>query len=41
MLSSLICSADGAVVGDGELGGVVDCWDFEAEQGLQVHSLFL
>ena len=39
VLSSLICSADG--VGDGEGGGVVDCWVFEAEQGSQVQSLFL
>ena len=37
VLSSLICSEDGA--GDG--GGVVDCWVFEAEQGSQVKSLFL
>ena len=39
MLSSLICSEDGAGVGDG--GGGVDCWVFEAEQGSQVRSLFL
>ena len=41
VLSSLICSADGVGVGDGEGGGVVDCWVFEAEQGLQVQSLFI
>ena len=41
MLSSLICSADGAGVGGGEGGGGVDCWIFETEQGLQVQSLFL
>ena len=45
MLSSLICSADGAGVGDGEGGseggGGVGCWVFEAEQGSQVQSLFL
>ena len=40
VLSSLIYSADGAGVGDGE-GGGVDCWVFEAEQGSQVPSLFL
>ena len=40
MLSSLICSADGAGVGDGESGGGVGCWVFEAEQGSQVQSLF-
>ena len=42
MLSSLICSADGAGVGDGEGGGGggVDCWVFEANQGSQVPSLF-
>ena len=39
MLSSLICSADGAGVGEG--GGVVNCWVFEIEQGSQVQSLFL
>ena len=38
VLSSLICSADGAVIGDGEGGGGVDCWVFE---GSQVQSLFL
>ena len=37
MLSSLICSADGAEVG----GGGVDCWVFEAEQDAHVQSLFL
>ena len=41
MLSSLICSADGAGVGDDEGGGGVGCWVFEAEQGSQVQSLFL
>ena len=41
MLSSLICSADGTGVGDGEGGGGVDCWVFEAEQGSQFQSLFL
>ena len=41
VLSSLICSEDGAGVGDGEDGGGVGCWVFEAEQGLQVQSLFL
>ena len=41
MLSSLICSADGAGVGGGEGGGGVDCLVFEAEQGSQVQSLFL
>ena len=40
VLSSLICSADGAGVEDGE-GGGGDCWVFEAEQGSQVQSLFL
>ena len=39
MLSSLICSADGAGVGDG--GGGVDYCVLEAEQGSQVQSLFL
>ena len=39
VLSSLICSADGAGVGEG--GGFVGCWVFEAEQGSQVQSLFL
>ena len=28
VLSSLICSADGAWVGDGEGDGWVDCWVF-------------
>ena len=41
VMSSLICSADGAGVGDGEDGGGVDCWVFEAEKGLQVKSLFI
>ena len=41
VLSSLICSADGAGVGGGEGGGGVDCSVFEAEQGSQVQSLFL
>ena len=42
MLSSLICSADVAGVGDGEGGrGGVDCWGFGAEQGSQVQFLFL
>ena len=41
VLSSLICSADGAGVGGGEGGGGVDCLVFEAEQGSQVQSLFL
>ena len=41
VLSSLIYSADGTGVGDGERGGGVDCWVFEAEQGSQVQSLFL
>ena len=41
VLSSLICSADGAGDGDGECGGGVDCWLSEAEQGSQVKSLFL
>ena len=36
VLSSLICSAYGAGVGDDE----GDCWVFEAEQGSQVQSLF-
>ena len=39
VLSSLICSADGVGVGDGE--GGVGCWVFEAEQGSHVQSLFL
>ena len=30
VVSSLICSADGAGVGDGEGGGGGDCWIFEA-----------
>ena len=38
VLSSLICSADGAGVGDGEGSGGVGCWVFEAEQGSQVQS---
>ena len=38
-LSSLICAADRAGVGEGS--GVVDCWVFEAEHGSQVQSLFL
>ena len=33
VLSSLICSADGAGVGGGEGG---DCWVFDAKQGLEV-----
>ena len=41
VLLSLICSADGAGVGDGEGDGGVDYWIFEAEQGSQVQSLFL
>ena len=41
VLSSLICSADGAGVGGSEGGGGVDCLVFEAEQGSQVQSLFL
>ena len=41
VLSSLICSADGAGVGDVEDGGGVGCWVIEAEQGSQVQSLFL
>ena len=41
VLSSLICSADGAEIGDGEGGGGVDCWVFEAEQRSQVKYLFL
>ena len=41
MLSSLICSEDGAGDGDGEGGGGVDCWVIEAEQWSQVQSLFL
>ena len=41
LLSSLICSADGAGVGDGKGGGGVDYWVFEAEHGSQVQSLFL
>ena len=40
-LSSLSCSADGARVGGGDGGVGVKCWVFEAEQGLQVQSLFL
>ena len=38
VLSSLICSADGAGVGDGEGGGGVSCWVFEADQGSLVQS---
>ena len=41
VLSSLICSTDGAGGGDGEGGGGVGCWVFEVEQGSQVQSLFL
>ena len=41
LLSSLICSADGAGVGVDEGGGGVGCWVFDAEQGSQVQSLFL
>ena len=41
VLSSLICSADGTGIGDGEGGGGVDCRVFEAEQESQVLSLFL
>ena len=33
MLSSLICSADGAGVGYNEGDGGVDCWVFDADQG--------
>ena len=40
VLSSLIYSADGAVVGDGEGGVGVGCLVL-AEQGSQVQSLFL
>ena len=40
VLASLICSADGAGVEDGDGGGVVDCCVFEAEQESQVQSLF-
>ena len=36
VLSSLMCSADGAGVGDGEGGGGVGCWVFETEKGSQV-----
>ena len=39
VLSSLICSADGAGVRDGEGGGGVDYWVCEV-QGSQVQSLF-
>ena len=38
VLSSLICSADGAGFGVSKSGGGVDCWVFEAEQGSQVQS---
>ena len=38
VLSSLICSADGAGVGGGENG---DCWVVEFEDGSQVQSLLL
>ena len=41
VLSSLICSANGAGVGDGEGGGGVGYWVSEAEQGSQVQALFL
>ena len=41
VLSSLMCSADGAGVGGGEGGSEVDCWVFEAEQVSQVQSLFI
>ena len=41
MLSSLICSPDGAGVGGGEGGNGGDCWVFEAEQGLKAQSLLL
>ena len=41
VLSSPICSADGAGVGDGEGGGGVDWCFFEAEQGSQVQFLFI
>ena len=41
MLSSLIYSADGAGVGDGEGGGGVDFGVFKDEQGPQVQYLFL
>ena len=40
VLSSIICSADGAGVGGGEGGYGGDCWVFETEQGSQVQSLF-
>ena len=40
VLSSLICSADGAGVGGGEGGGGVDCLVFEAEQGRRSNLYF-
>ena len=33
VLSSLICLADGAGVGDGEVGGGVDCWVLRLSRG--------
>ena len=33
VLSSLICSADGAGVGGGEGGGGVDCWSLKQSRG--------
>ena len=41
MLSSLICSAEGAGAGGREGGDGGDCCVFEAEQGSQVQSLLL
>ena len=41
VLSSQICSAEGAGVGGGEGGGGADYWVFEAEHGSQAQSLFL
>ena len=39
VLSSLICSAEGAGVGGGN--GQGDCWVFETEQGSHVQSLLI
>ena len=40
MLSSLICSADGAGVGDGEGVGGVGCWVFEPSRGRRSNLYF-